>query len=191
MADPSVDPRQRRILAGLLAVIGSVLWAQFFLIPQAATAGHLGDELKKMRGQVERARRDLRQMPELENKMETLTAQYSVPSLDTPPEEQLPDLLDRIALAARTAHVRVVALRPKQDLAQVRTGSSGYLEIPLELTATAGYHQIGRFLDELERSGSLVRLREFEIRPSGQDIWNHTVKMLLMAFLIPPDGGKR
>ncbi len=181
----SADPRQRLLLTGIFAAIGGVLWIQFFLVPQAGRAGRLSSELKGMRAQVEKTRRELKQMPEMERSRSLLAAQYAVPAPAAPPEEQLPDLMDRIAQAARSAHVRIITLHPKQDLAQTQAGPSGYLEIPLELAATAGYHQVGRFLDELERSGTLVRLKELEIRPSGQDLWNHQIKMQLLAFLVP------
>ena len=176
--------RQIRVLAGLFALIGGVVWLQFLIIPQAGSAGRLGSEVSGLRAKVERLRRDLRRLPEQEQKQKEMSSQYSAPAVSVPPEEQLPDLLEKIAQFARAAHVRVVTLRPKQDLAQMRPGPSGYLEIPLELTAVAGYHQVGRFLDRLEGSDSLVRLRELQIRP-GKRMPDQEVKMLLLAFLTP------
>lgn len=163
-----------RVLAAVLAVVGLFFWLQFLILPQTRSAGRLGSELTALRGKVERTRRDLRQMPEI----------TSAPVVSAPPEEQLPDLLNKIAQFARTARVRVVTLRPKQELAQARVGPSGTLEIPLELVATASYHQVGRFLDQLEQSDSLVRLREMEIRP-GKELWDQEVRMLLLALLVP------
>ena len=187
-----MDQRQRRLLAGFLAVVGAVLWTQFLFLPQFRTAGRLGHELKTLRVQMTRAQRDLGQMGLLEKKRTPLTNPYSIPAPTLPPEEQLPDLLEKITQAARASHVRVTALRPKQDFAQMQMGPSGYLEIPLELLATAGYHQVGHFLDALERSESLVRLRELEIRPNNNnDLSNHQVKMVLLAFLLPVSSGEK
>jgi len=185
MAPFSVNQRQRRILAGLLAVVGLALWMQFLFLPKIATAGRLGNELKTLRTQVERARRDVAQMPSLEKKRSALASQYSAPEPTTPPEEQLPDLLEKIAQAARASHVRVTTLKPQRGLAQEQVAQSGYLEISLELAATAGYHQVGRFLDHLEQSENLVRLREVEIQPGSDDLMSHQVKMVLLAFLVP------
>ncbi|MDO8730247.1 MAG: type 4a pilus biogenesis protein PilO [Candidatus Omnitrophota bacterium] len=176
--------KQMRLLAAVLSVVGGFFWLQLLIIPQTRTAGRQGSELTVLRSKVERMRRDLQHLPEMEKKRAELAARYSSPSVSGPPEEQLPGLLDRIAQFARTAHVRVVTLRSKQDLAQVQVGPSGYLEIPLELVATAGYHQVGRFLDQLEQSDSLVRLRELEIHP-GKELWDQEIKMLLLAFLAP------
>ena len=186
-----MDQRQRRLLAGLLAVVGAVLWTQFLVFPQFRTAGRLGHELKTLRVQMTRARRDLGQMALLEKKRTLLANPHSIPGRILPPEEQLPDLLEKITQAARASHVRVTALRPKQDLAHMQIGSSGCLEIPLELVATAGYHQVGRFLDALERSESPVRLRELEIDPSNNDFSNHQVKMVLLALLVPVSSGEK
>ena len=184
----SSSQRQRRILIGLLGIVGAVVWMQFLFLPQFRTAGRLGRELKTLRSQVDRTKRDLRQISELEKNRALLVSQYPMPVLSIPPEEQLPDLMERIAQAARVSHVRVITLRPKQELAQLRAGVSGYLEIPLELSATAGYHQIGHFLDLLEQSDTLVGLKEMEIQPGSQDLWNHQVRMVLLAFLVPAQG---
>lgn len=182
-----MNQKQLRVLAAVPAVVGLFFWLQFLILPQTRSAGRLGSELTALRGKVERMQRDLAHLPEMEKKQAELAARTPAPVVSAPPEEQLPDLLDKIAQFARTARVRVVTLRPKQELAQVRVGPSGYLEIPLELVATAGYHQVGRFLDQLEQSDSLVRLREMEIRP-GKELWNQEVKMMLLAFLAPgPD----
>lgn len=185
-----IDPRQRRILIGLFSVVATVIWTQFFLIPQFSTAGRLGGELKKMRSQTDKAKRELSQLPELEKKIATLAAQHSMSIVEGSAEEQLPNLLDHIALAARTAQVRVISLKPKQEIVQAPMGPSGYIEIPLELVGTAGYHQIGRFLAAVEGSSGLVRVKQLEIRPNATDIWSHQVRILLLAFLNPAETAK-
>ena len=182
--DPASQQKQLRILAAVLAVVGLFFWLKFLILPQIRSAGRLGSEWTALHGKMEQLQRDLRQMPEMEKKRVELAARTSTPAVSVSPEEQLPDLLDKIAQFARATHVRVETLRPKQDLSQVQVGPSGYLEIPLELVATAGYHQVGRFLDQLEQSDSLVRLRELEIQP-GTELWSQEVRMLLLAFLAP------
>ena len=170
--------------------MGTVLWAQFFFLPQLGAAIRLQNELKSMQLQMGRVRHDLAQMPSLEKKQADLSSQYSLPAPAGPPEEQLPDLLEKIAQAARSSRVRVTTLKPQQEIGQLHVGPSGYLEIPLELSAVAGYHQVGRFLDELERSEHLVRLREIEVRPSSDDLSSHQVRMVLLAFLVPVSSGE-
>ena len=185
---PSIEltPEKKRIalMAGALVLIGFFVWLQMLVLPQTNMVARSGSELTALRGKVERMRRDLSHLPEMERKFAEMSAQYSSPADAAPPEEQLPNLLDKITQFARVARVRVVTLKPKEDLAKVQIGSSGYLEIPLELEATAGYHQVGRFLDQLEQSDSLVRLRELKIEP-GADAAKQDVKMMLLAFLAP------
>lgn len=178
------DRRRLFLPVVVLAVVGLVLWLQFLIIPQIGSTNRLSSESVSLRLKVERARQETRRLPELLKERDELAARVSVPTVSTPPAEQLPGLLDKIAQFARDAHVQVVTLRLKEDLGRVKAGPSGYLEIPLELVATAGYHQIGRFLDPLEQSDSLVRLRELEIRP-GKEMLNQEVRMLLLAFLAP------
>ena len=87
---------------------------------------------------------------------------------------------------ARCGAVRI--LRPTQDLAQTQRGPSGYLEIPIEVTASAGYHQIGAFLDALESSEIPLRVQQMQMKADSKDLWSHRAVILLQAYLAPASG---
>ena len=127
----------------------------------------------------------IREMPALEEDRKRLASQLQLPALTIPPEQQLPDLLDRITRAARVSEVRLLGLKPQADLRNLKPGPSGYIEVPLEVIAAAGYHSIGRFLDGLESSQDLLQVRELQIESNSRDVWSHAVTVLLVAYLVP------
>ncbi len=183
-----VSGRQRQVLWGLLVAVGLVVWVNLFLLPQWKEASRLNGEFKRLREQVNRLHRDLAKLPTLERDRARLAAQSDTAATGASPEEQLPDLLGRIAQSAHAAHLRLLSLKPKVEIWQMQPGPSGYLEVPLEISAQAGYHQIGRFMDGLERSENPLRVQRLAIKSSQQDMWNHTAAITLRAYLVPRRG---
>ena len=183
-----VSDRQRKILWGLLTAVGLVVWSNLFFLPQRKEASRLSGEFKRFQEQVNRLHQDLAQYPTLERDRARLAAQFDPASVGASPEEQLPDLMGKIAQAAHAAHIRLLALKPKVEIRQMQPGPSGYLEVPLEISALAGYHQIVRFLDILERSENPLRVQGLTIKSSQQDMWNHTTAITLRAYLVPRRG---
>lgn len=182
----SLSAEQKRgILTGLLTVLGLAAWLNLLLAPQWGQFGRLRGELRSMKREVVRLRHDLAQMPALEEDHKRLASQLQLPALATPPEQQLPDLLEQITQAARVSEVRLLGLKPQADLRNLKPGPSGYIEVPLEVIAAAGYHSIGRFLDRLEGSPDLLQVQELQIQLNSRDVWSHAVTVLLIAYLVP------
>lgn len=186
MPKNSLTPaRQKQILFGVLGLIGLVGWVSFFLLPQQRLMGQERMQLQELQSQVEQTRRGLAQMPVMEEQIRQLTARYQLPAVTKPPEQQLPDLLEMISQTARRAQVRVIAAKPSSDVSKLVPGPSGYLELQILLALSGGYHQTGTFLDTLERSGNLLRVRELALLPNPENLYHHQVVILFQAYLVP------
>ena len=186
MAQPKLAPeQQKKIFSGLCAVIGVVVWFNFFFAPQWRRWSQGRPEVGRLRQEATRIREGIGQIPVMEAELSSLTEQYKLPAVSQPPEEQLPQLLEEIAKMAHAAQVRVVAVKLKKDLGVLTPGPSGYLELPMQLEVAAGYHQLGAFVDALERSERLVRIQEFGISGDSQDLWRHPAVFILQAYLVP------
>jgi len=131
-------------------------------------------------------KRQITQLPRLQKNLEELAAQVELPAVVPSPEEQLPELLEEMAKLARAAQVRLTAVKPQLNLDALEAGESGYLELPLQMETSGGYHEIGAFLDAIESSEHLVRVDGLLVRNSPEDIWRHTATFLLRAYLLPP-----
>ena len=180
---------KKKILFGVLAVVGLAVGFNFLLAPQWGRWIRQGTELRSLRKQVAETRRLLAQLPGVEQNRQRLSGQVAIRPTAVPPQERFPELLDRITQLARASHLRLTSLKPTTEISALAPGPSGYLEVPIELTASAGYHPIGAFLDALENSEHLLRVRELEIAADGQDLWNHRTRILLQAYLPPATAG--
>ena len=162
-----------------------VVWAIFFFIPLKQTWIKRRPQIQRLQRDLTQTRQRMAHLKASEEELSRLAAQYELPSVTLAPEEQLPELLERIAQLAHASHVHLLAVKPKADFDRLNPGASGYLELPVTVEASAGYHQVGAFLDALERSESLVRVQELKIQANESDLWNHDVAIVLQTYLVP------
>jgi Tfp pilus assembly protein PilO len=180
--------QQRQIAIGIGGLVGLILGVTFVVIPQVGLRSERSPKVVALKKQLTQSHERLERMPQLERELADLKAKMELTQPTLSPEGQLPDLLERIAQAARGSQVRLSAVKPKADLGGLTPGPSGFLELPVEVSASAGYHPLGAFLEALERSEMLIRVQELEIKDDLRDLWNHQATLVLQAYLLP--GGK-
>ena len=188
--DVFLQGQKEKLLLGLGCCIGFILWFQFFLVPQRQIGFDRRSRVQVMRKQLQRTRQSLKQLPELERRVQQLSSQSGL-VFTTPPEEQLPELLETIAQTARASQVQLLTVRPTLDLNQLQPGATGFLELPVRLEAVAGYHQIGTFLGALEHSESLIQLQSLEIMADPKENWRHQANFVLQVYLLPGKEGAK
>ena len=187
MAKTQLTPaQQKQILFGLVGLIFLVVWVYFFALPQGRKWSADHASVQSLRQEVVQLKIRLVRMPQMEAEIQRLSSQAGFPSSPLPPEEQLPELLKAITEVARKAQVRLIGAKPKADVNKLTPGASGYLELPVFIGVSGGYHQIGIFLDVLENSPNLVlRVREFGIMGDEEDLFHPKAFFLLQAYLVP------
>lgn len=178
--------QQKQVLFGLLGVIGLAGWFNFLILPQQRKLAEIRPQVQNLKGQIAQVRQGLAQLPTMESQMSQLSIEFKLPEVVPAAEQQLPELLESITQVARQSQVRLVAAKPKSDISKLSPGSSGYLELPIFIIVSGGYHQIGAFLDRLERSESMLRVREMGIVGDQEDLYHHKGFILFQAYLLPP-----
>lgn len=187
MAGLPIPPdKQKQVLTALLIVVGGLFWLQFFAAAQMKRWSRLRAETARLQRQVTEMKRHAVRLQEMERQRDRLIeAGRRFGGTAGAPQERLPAFLEEIARIARAAGVEILTLRPAGKLETDPGGAAGPLEVPLELSAEAGYHQMGRFLDALERSELLIRIGRFSFQEKGRDIWNHRLVLQMEAHLPP------
>ncbi len=185
MALPFSSSGQQKVLFLLGAGIGLVVWTKFFFVPQCKTWVAERSKIVVLKQKLGEAHRKSVQLPGIETELASGKAQTGFSSnITRPPKEQLPELLEMIAQAARASQVKLLLVKPKDDFSQSGSGPTGFLEVTVKIEASAGYHQIGQFIDILEHSKNLVRVQGLKIQSDPKDLWNHLTILILQAYLL-------
>jgi len=169
-------------------LVGLFLWVRFFVSPQQEISAQLHSSLEKVRQDVSTTHQKMSHLPALEAEIHRLMMQEPM-MVEASPEEQLPEIFKVIAQEAKTAQVRLLGVKAKKEISQVTPSLNGFLELPVQVDATAGYHQLGQFLDLLEGSNNFFRVQGLKIQSNPNDVWHHQATLLLDVYLFP--GGER
>ena len=169
-------------------LVGLFLWVHFFVGPQQEISAQLHSSLEKVRQDVATTHQKMSHLPALQAEINRLMMQEPM-MVESSPEEQLPEIFKVIAQEAKSAQVRLLGVKAQKEIGQVTPSSNGFLELPIQVDATAGYHQLGQFLDLLEGSNNFFRIQGLKIQSNPNDVWHHQATLLLDVYLFP--GGER
>lgn len=94
--------------------------------------------------------------------------------------DQVPVLLEKLSEQARSTGIKILSLKPVGDASSPR--GKYYSSVPIQLSAQAGTHELGRFLDEIESGKILMKVTNVEIAADPADERQHKIELGLEAY---------
>ena len=191
MTTPMSPADRRRVgLIGLVAIVavwvyyGAVVKPLFRAVAEVTQAGRVA------KGQLREIEQAFTQEPQLRRQHLELEQQVARLRAAIPTEEGLPAVIERLTELAGQTGVKLQLIVPQRPLASATqtTGRSGvppYTEIPIQLDALAGFHQLGTFLSRVEQGEHPMQLRSLRISENPKLLRRQVVKMTLAAYLLP------
>lgn len=103
-----------------------------------------------------------------------------------PKEEEVPALLGRLSTIAGKLGVEIIAVKPVKI--ELRGGADEtvglFHEVPIEISAKAGYHQIGQFINKLETLDKFIKIQDVEITPDRATPRRHFFRVLVLTYIL-------
>ena len=185
---------QRIILIGACLAV-AILWVYVTAIMQP-----LQREATNMQQQVRSAREQLRALELSTANEATLREQHrqlseTVETLRKalPGEAELSSVIERISDLASQSSVKIQTVFPQhpvapQDREGAPTGAARvYKEIPIQIDALAGYHQLGTFLSLIEQGDKPMQLSALRVSASAKEMRRHEIKLLIRSYFAVKD----
>ena len=157
---PDLDLKNKAVLKIALGVLlaGGALGCFFFthFVPfgfqvKREQVNALKNEFEKKSTELARARASVADLPRFEAEYEQLHARWNQAAELLPADRQFAALLRKVTLAGEQTGVTFVLFRP--DAPRPETY---YTELPVEISVTGGYHQVGAFLAELSNMRRII-----------------------------------
>ena len=95
---------------------------------------------------------------------------------------QVPWVIEEISHLANQQEVRISQIKPIRNLSDESSLAEEYSLIIIDLEATAGYHQLGRFLANLENHPILLGVEQLDIKQT-KDPFEHKIKLRLRTYV--------
>ena len=185
------NPRtQKYIMVGVVSA--AVLYLYFFstFVPfghraYAAEKAQLETQFQALSADLSKARGTLNNLEEVERQYQILGRRWEVASKLLPEEREVAALLRQVTLVGQQAGVEFLLFRPEGTVP-----GEVYVEAPVSVRVSGGYHQVGAFLSQVANLERIVNVSSLNlIIVEDEDRPNETVEASFTATaytLAPP-----
>jgi type IV pilus assembly protein PilO len=172
-------------LATVVLLVGAFVY--FAYLPKHKQILSLDKTHKELTAKLERAKTNARQLNDYRTKMKAAEAQFNIVMKALPEKEEIPALLDGIAMAARDAGLDIIQFQPKNEVIK-----EFYAEVPLALHVVGNYHNIAIFFDRISNLPRIVNVSAIKLMPQKESTTlNATCEAVTYKFVEPAEVPKK
>ena len=163
------DPKVVKIMLAVV-VIGTLSYLYFgtTFLPfgyqvRKARITSLEREFSKLNADLEKARKTVGRLAQLEAEYERLHEQWLDAQALLPEEHEMPSLLRKVTTAGNKAGVEFMLFQPTP--VEIKTD---YKAHPVKIKVRGGYHQLGIFLSRLANMDRIVNVTNLDVGPANR-----------------------
>jgi len=178
------NKKQTAILITLGAVFALIAYLNFILIPQAVSVIGTFKNMSKLGIDLKSAARDITKIGGLEKEMTSYGEKMERYVKMLPAENEIPAFLENLSAMARDANVRIAAITPVAGKEQEGEKGRIYQEMPIQISAKSGFHELGHFLASLESSDRFIKVVDIEIKGNTVTPKRHDIDLWLTTYVL-------
>ena len=170
-------------MAGLIIV----LLLDYFLLFQFQLSNlrSLNPKLSSLSQDLKLARINIKQMSNFQNEIKQLAVKSQEINSKIKSKEEIPLILESINRLASKNGVVIDQIVPNTASEEMvlKNNDGQYLAIPVKVEAYSGYHNFGRFLNQLENEEKFVVISDFGINGNAQDAVHHSISLTFRVLI--------
>lgn len=179
-----INPQQKNyILVGCVILI-FILDVLVFMRPQFKAMTKINQKIRGLSRDMKTLKSDAQRIDELKGQLEQLKTEVAQVSGKIFSKESVPLILENLSRLANENGMKIDNIKPLSDQERLVSEKKGrsYLALPIELQAKAGYHNLGKFLNRLERGEIFFKIKDFTVTPTP-DFKTHNVQLTLETIV--------
>ena len=202
MKPRTLTPQQQLILISLAVLLGLGAYITYGILPLFQWITGLRQEAETINQQLQRMQQTLLQEGRLRDELTKTEKTLEQLRSAFPSEDRLPSVIEVLSDVATQSGVKIQTISPEHPTtpppappAPPAGGKSPgktkgpvvkplelYKEIPIQIDALAGFHQIGMFLSRVESGAQPMQVRLLRISENPAEPRRHIVKLQLVAY---------
>lgn len=179
-----IDEKQRYYL-----FVGCLLFLfllDYFVLmrPQLAALTKLGPEINVLSQDIQKTKEEIAKTSFYEGEAARLKERIAQIDSGVRSKDEVPLILERISRLANHNGVKIDQIMPFSQDQEIllEDNQRTYFALPILLQARSGYHDLGRFLNQMEKDDVALKVTMFTIA-SGGDPKYHQVELNLEATI--------
>ena len=174
-----------------LATVLVPIVAFYFLYysPKSESIAGLERNIVSLKNELRMVKGNAAKLAEQKALMKKVSKQFKEASLVIPAKKEIPSLLTSISSQAMGAGLDILSFKPTSERPQ-----EFYAEIPVSLSVTGSYHNVGHFLDTVSKLPRIVNVSSIKLDSpkiqDGQTLLRASINLVTYRFIEPKPGKK-
>jgi len=149
-------------ILGLILIVVLALGYFLYLTDKQKVLDAAGKQEAQLRTEYESKAFQAANLPQYRQQKEEMEASFGALLRQLPSDTEVPGLIEDITTTALDNELTIVAI----DL-QPERKAEFYVELPITITVTGSYHNLGKFVSGVANLSRIVTLHDFNIKPEG------------------------
>ncbi len=182
-----IDEKNRNwIFGGVLLLI---FLGDYFLIMQPFQLKPLMDlnsQIAVLEKDLIQAKTDIQREEEYHQKVKRLRKKMAQVGNRILSIEEIPIIMENLSVLAQKNDVRINQIMPMRNaLEEILENEEGrYYSLPIMINARAGYHDTGRFINDLENDELFMSITGLDIASNAENMRLHSIRMTVKSFVL-------
>ncbi len=151
---------QRIQICVLTLICLSGVFGYFFFFPQFNQLDTMATQLKQIEQQLSTARASASQIGKFRQEMKEAENDFNITRNALPDKEEIPMLLTSVSQFGHDAGLEFILFEPKPEVSR-----DFYAEIPVSVTVSGSYHNVGMFFDKVSNLHRIVNIKDIKMVP--------------------------
>lgn len=177
-------PRPQKIIFGVVILVVLLAGGYFLLLsPKMVEVSGLRQQRAAKETEMLQSRALAASLARFKQEAEALRARLETAKERLPSEKEIPGLYRQVSDLAYQAGMAVSLFQPREPATK-----DVYQEVPISVSAEAGYHQLGTFLDRIARLPRIVNLTDMKITGISRPTGTIRADLTLATYVFRPEG---
>jgi type IV pilus assembly protein PilO len=156
----------------------------FLTAPQVMNMQKVSKEVAAKRAVLKELDDGIKNFAFLEQNVERMSKTYNDFLASLPAQNEFPVFLELISQLAKDDNVKIIAIEPQKT-----TDKQGFffIRIPVYIDASCGYHELGKFINDIESADKFMKIANLKITKDDPDADKLQVFISIYAFCLNED----
>jgi len=178
---------QKIMLIVLTSVIVFYIDFNFIFKAQLKALGKSGIQIVNVKKGLDNFKKDFKNMQDLKARLTLLPQKEAPKAKKIILENQFAGLLQDISKTANNNEVRILQLRPLREPQNAATyqirAVNGLTPLFVILDLSSGYHNLGKFINELENLQAFVGVKDIKITTLDDNYLKQKISLILYTYV--------
>ena len=177
-------PRPQKIVFGVIFLVVIVAGGYFLLLsPKVVEVSGLRQDRAAKETEMLQSRALAASLARFKQEAEALRVRLETAKERLPSEREIPGLYRQVSDLAYQTGLAVSLFQPREPATR-----DIYQEVPISISAEAGYHQLGTFVGRIARLSRIVNLIEMKITGISRPTGTIRADLTLATYVFRPEG---